>query len=520
MYTTQSLASALSDSVVVYQIQTAGAVSGTASRELILLLNTASEAVNVTDWCIEYSSASDSSGFKKCITTSEAGIQLWLEPGGVVSFASNEFLVENQSFVADVVFTAGMAASGGHLRLFDAQDTEVDRVGWGSAINPETSATIAHNSGEVISRTTDSVVIDTDNNSIDFQSRPVLQSVTSGLFEVEVPVDVCPNIEELQEDVPEGYLLDDDMDCILDVCPNLDELQATIPDDHDLKDGLCVERVYEERVILITEVYPNAPSYDTGNEFIELYNPHGDSIDITGYKIEVGPSFTKHYVIDSLVIPTQSFIALSDSLTGIVLPNASGVALRLRNAAGEIVSQVPQYSELSDDSSWSLYEDTWIVTNQPTRASTNKPYIEPALDEVLGVSTVLAPCPIGKYRNPQTNRCRTIETAVSTLAPCNEDEYRNPETNRCRKISTASSALAPCQEGYERNPETNRCRKIVPLEADTIAELPQVTDVAVEQTGGTFNWPITSASLLGTGGYIAYEWRSELRRKFRFIRFR
>ena len=95
MYTTQSLASALSDSVVVYQIQTAGAVSGTASRELILLLNTASEAVNVTDWCIEYSSASDSSGFKKCITTSEAGIQLWLEPGGVVSFASNEFLVEN-----------------------------------------------------------------------------------------------------------------------------------------------------------------------------------------------------------------------------------------------------------------------------------------------------------------------------------------------------------------------------------------------------------------------------------------
>lgn len=76
-------------------------------------------------------------------------------------------------------------------------------------------------------------------------------------------------------------------------------------------------------------------------------------------------------------------------------------------------------------------------------------------------------CPLGKYRNPETGRCRAIEEAVNSLALCAEGEERNPATNRCRKVVAKTSTLLPCSEGQERNPTTNRCRSI----ASAVAEL-------------------------------------------------
>jgi hypothetical protein len=160
--------------------------------------------------------------------------------------------------------------------------------------------------------------------------------------------------------------------------------------------------------------------------------------------------------------------------------------------------------------------------------------LEAAINEELGVTTLLAPCPEGKFRNPDTNRCKTFETAVSELQPCDEDEYRNPETNRCNKVSpttssltpckpgqernpetnrcrniTSASILAPCPEGQERNPETNRCRKIGVLGATT-DDIPTVSDIAVEPTAGSINWTVIAVAVFGTFGYMIYEWRSEI----------
>lgn len=64
IFTSVKNASAISENLVIYQTQTAGAVSGTASQELVLLYNNGEEQdVNITDWCIKYSSSTDSSGF-------------------------------------------------------------------------------------------------------------------------------------------------------------------------------------------------------------------------------------------------------------------------------------------------------------------------------------------------------------------------------------------------------------------------------------------------------------------------
>jgi hypothetical protein len=347
---------------------------------------------------------------------------------------------------------------------------------------------------------------------------------------------MCPNIDGLQDVVPTEYTKDSVGNCYLDFCPNIAELQIEAPIGYEKQLGseVCTEIALENAVLLITELLANAPSTDTGLEFIEIYNPNNRAIELGGYSLQVGPNYTKQFTITSGKINANEYMVFSDSDSGIVLPNTTGVSLRIVAPAGNIVFETSTYNNAGDSVSWALVEDQWIYTNRPTPKGANLPFLEAALDEEIGVTTLLAPCPIGKFRNPETNRCKAFETALSELQPCDEDEFRNPETNRCRSgvattsslvpcrpdqernpetnrcrnITTASS-LAPCPEGQERNPETNRCRKTSVLGVST-DDIPTITDVAVASTSGSLNWPVIVVALLATFGYIFYEWRSEL----------
>lgn len=503
---------AVSDSVVIYQVQSGAPAS--ASQEIVILINNSINSVNVSDWCVVYSSASNATvRTLGCIDT-PLQTEIWLEPNGIVSFASGEFVIANPGFVPDKTFTAGIAATGGHIRIEDSNSVEIDRVGWGTATFPESTSAIAHSSGKLLSRS--SPFLDTDNNLNDFSSQTLLAPITSGLYELEVIVDVCPNIPDVQTDIPSGYMQDELGDCYRDECLNLDDLQREIPSGYVKILEICNLVPLENSTLLITELLPNVASSDTGKEFIEIYNPNSWQVNLFGYVVQLGPGFIKQFALPNRIIGPNEYIVFSDTESKIALPNSNGVQIRLVSPAGTIVSETPVYNNAPDDSSWSLYEDQWIYSNQPTPNSVNQPYEEPAQDEEVSVTSILAPCPPGKYRNPETNRCRTIETAVSSLSPCNEDEYRNPETNRCRKITT-STVLAACTVGQERNPETNRCRKIATLAATDIA-LTTVEDVQVENTAGQVNWLIILIATLATISYIIYEWRNELSQKLQMLR--
>lgn len=66
--------------------------------------------------------------------------------------------------------------------------------------------------------------------------------------ESEEPTDLCPNIDEVQEQIPEWYELDEEGDCIeieeeaiVDVCTNIDGIQETVPEGQELNnDNECV----------------------------------------------------------------------------------------------------------------------------------------------------------------------------------------------------------------------------------------------------------------------------------------
>lgn len=498
-----------SPSIVLMQVQAASALS--ASDELIVLYNQSSEDIDVTDWCLDYMSASTKTTTElACITPQDNATQLWVESGGLISFASTSFVLANPAFIADFVFNSGMNADSGHVVLKDADERVVDLVGWGQATAPETAPAQAPKKS-VLTRSFDNLVLDTDNNEIDFSLGETLQFIESGIYEVEIIVDVCINIDGLQTSIPDGMLLDENDLCQVDLCPDLDGLQVTAPVGYEKLPGntVCTLIPLEDAVILLTELLPNAPGYDTGNEFIELYNPNSRAIDIAGYHIQVGPSYIKSVSLAKAIIQPKSYIVLSDTQTGITLANATGASLRLVTPAGSVVSQSPGYSNAADDVSWADIEGQWIYTNQITPGSANKPFLEPSVDEVLGITSVLAPCPAGKFRNPATNRCKSSESAVSQLTPCDSDEYRNPETNRCRKLSSTDEGLKPCDAGKERNPETNRCRLIASsLDGD---DLSSIIDIPTEQISGSVNWPVLLAAIGATTGYMLYEWRVEFR---------
>jgi hypothetical protein len=459
--------------------------------------------------------------------------------------STNEFVTAHAAFVPDIIFANTISGTAGHIRLFNASNTEIDRLGYGTAsthpLSPEGTAATAPATGKILQRilTSGSLlnVQDTDNNSTDFGSVSLTILPPSGLSEVVIPVDVCPNIDELQTVLPPGYLLDESGDCQADICANIDGLQLAVPTGYESLDGEnCSLIPPENATLLITELLANAPSFDAGKEFIEIYNPNDRSISLKDYKLELGPSFSKKFTLpNEQSLASHAYISFSDVITGLVLPN-SLASLRLISPAGNVVSTTDTYNQPKENESWALIDDVWQFTNQPTSAAANLPSSVIPDDPTDGDSQAsLEPCGVGKERNPETNRCRTIQVAVAGLTPCKTGQERNPDTNRCRSILAAASDLVPCKAGQERNPETNRCRSVSSQTADLqpcdpgqernpetnrcrkstsaqgqVEGISQVKDVDSGPIAGNMHWMLAGLGVAGAVGYAGFEWRREI----------
>lgn len=538
---------AASSNLVISEVQMGGPGSGTTGQEYIAIYNNSNVEVDVTGWCLQsaiYSKQdfTETSTLKLnlCVDAPNPNTRLILPSKGSFVVASNGFIATQAvGYRADLTFSTEAfsgSSTGGTLRIIDSNGVEIDKVGYGSSMNAEASPAlftpnnIDNRSIQRIGTTTKQ---DTDNNLLDFTQFPITSYKQGSLYEEAVIVDVCPNIPGLDTIAPIGYMQDTDGNCYEDVCDNIASLQKVVPNGY-YRDGIDCKIV----AIKITELLPNVSGSDTDKEFVEIYNPTNFAVDLGGYILQLGPSYSKNFVLPSFLLSPGSYAIFSDTQTTMTMPNTSA-SVKLLTPDSQEVDETASYSDPNDDQSWALFADSWQYTNQPTAQLENTTSIVAGMG--FGETEGLAACPEGKYRNPETNRCRNIESDAG-LKPCAIDQVRNPVTNRCRSIFTSDAGLTPCKAGQTRNPETNRCRsnsaaantlkacaanqernpetnRCRKKAASQIAAA-EVKDVESKLQADRGGWLLAGTAGIGLASYGIAEWREEIAlglRRFRAL---
>ncbi|MDQ3158589.1 MAG: lamin tail domain-containing protein [bacterium] len=456
--------SALSNSVLISQVQTGGIVS--ASEEFVELHNTSNEVINMSGWKLKYISSSGLT--TKTIYDFDKGIN----KQSSILLVTDEYSITTFDF-DDKLLSSGLASTGGHILLVDQNGNEVDRLGWGSSTQPETKPAGVSGKGEAMWRKidADSVLIDTNNNFEDFEVMPSDPSF-GGMIVIEDPT-------------PE---------------------------------------IFTE--LMITELFPNpSAALDSEGEFVELYSPYLAPINLMGYKLQTGENFQYEYVLPNIEI--LDYIAIYSKDSKLVLSNTSSKA-RLLDPSGNVIFETLTYTNVDEDESWALL-DSWQVTNRPTPGQGNEKTIivevpveeEPAREpcpegkfrnpetnrckSLASTTTVLKPCLMDQFRNPLTNRCKSLTSSTASLTPCLPNQIRNPETNRCKKLQSDSSELKPCNEDQERNPETNRCKKVLGVKTNTAEDVKKQTS--------KISWLVMAGMGAGALAFIIWEYRKDIKAK-------
>jgi len=484
-------------------------------QEYVTLFNNSENVVSLDGWVLEYAK------------NPKAGLDAGFCTGADwknfanITVASVSLAGEMSSFGVSEAINMQLNDTGsGSLRLVDRSDPNLavvhDVVGWGEdAPCYEKTRLGVPTSGKSLARfvaCVDSLPIDTNDNANDFT---LLASPVPGKL----------------SGVPKGT-------CI------------TSPIETD-----CDK-------VVISEILPNPSGVDEGREFVEIHNPTAERVSLKGCLMGLVSENKTYAFNENEFLEPNQYRAFYGSVTNLTLPNsAGGEVMLISGNAEEFVFNYP--SDLKDDISWAYIGGEWQETNIPTPGEQNKPFL--TIVEVKSANVdQFEPCPEGKERNPETNRCKNIETSNSlvsckigqernpetnrcrsiiseiasltpckpgqernpetnrcksiinianSLTPCKADQERNPETNRCRKIATDTSSQKPCKEGYERNTETNRCRKIQ-------ATLASATDI---NKNNNSNKGLINYGLLGLAGMIAigygiYEYRNDFRYKISAFR--
>lgn len=410
--------------LLISEVQTGSATS--ASQEFVELHNPTDEPIDLSNQKVQYFSASTANFDPPSRSILMHGV---LAPGAYYLIASNEYLTE----IADDHFSAGLAQAGGHLRITDLENNVFDLVGWGTANSPEGKPAASPNAGESLQRQTDAegYLIDTNNNAIDFKVSdvPTPQSSTGT-----APTDSEPPSDEPAAEQPEE-------ESAPAALPNLLPVQ-------------------------ITELLPNPapPASDSDDEYIELYNPNPEPVDLNGYKLQSGLSYSYSFIFSNQSLPANGYGVFYVSETGLLLANSGGRA-RLLSPNSQILSETAKYEDAVSGESWVYYGGTWQWSTTPTPAEANNLVLPPVATTKAATKTKNLK-PAKKVKAAKSTNRRAKAKTKKTLGASGERDTFTPIEERTTTPLNAGilavvgglSVLYACYE--YRNDLSNRLYQI------------------------------------------------------------
>lgn len=433
--------------LLITEVQAGSTAS--ASEEFIELYNTTNVTLDFSahSWRLELASSSAANWTTPFRTVQLSGT---LPPGqryvAASQFTSGGKSVQYLQAVARTWFSAGVAASAGHVRLLYATDqlladdtcgpadTVVDELEWsapqqdGSAATPSLDGRLplltpkgGMLAGTSIQRLTDPLShlsIDTGVDGTDFAvgTTPSPGADNNMIAAVSPPVSTAPQIP-LPADgcdpnppvVPGGGT--DDTGSTGDEPPlgdnsGGDNQTPTIP---GANQGLAPPQ--------LTELLPNPapPQTDARDEFIELYNPNDATFDLSGYLLEAGTSTVHSYTFPpGSVLAPGSYAAFLSGTTGLSLSNSGG-QVRLRDPLGEVQSETSVYGSAKDGQAWAFTGADWQWTTTPTPGVANILAAPPAAAvKAAKITTTAAPKKAPAPKTAKVPKAKITKTKTKT----------------------------------------------------------------------------------------------------------
>lgn len=193
-----------------------------------------------------------------------------------------------------------------------------------------------------------------------------------GCYTPPPPVDVCPNLDGLQESIPDGYILQEG-NCVLppppvDVCPNLDGAQETLPEGYVLEDGNCV-----------------IPPPPVVNTVCTVIGNGGTSTDLADQWSDIDTRSKGHheYIDGALHIWTDdssSNAKVSEAFnTSFALKDTGALAINATSNSGTIKPGLNLFVNFGSDGTGTLvYEDVygqdlWLTSGSSAAVKANAP---------------------------------------------------------------------------------------------------------------------------------------------------
>ncbi len=373
------------------------APNGGASDELIEIYNNTPSAVDLANWKIEYLSAGGKSW-------SGSKLNGTIDASSLIVLASPTYTISKTAGS----FSFHLSESGGHVRLSSVNGSVIsDLVGYGTASQPlGTAAPKPGDGNELIRSRSGTKFVNSGNNSADFTLNKIFLAETAGSTD-KLIVPNSPTTSQTPEET----------------------ISKTISFDAEIN---------------ISELMPNpaSPATDAKDEFIELFNPNTTPVNLTGYKLQTGSTFSKSYLLKQVTIAPDSFLVFYSKDTKLTLANGSGHA-RLIAPDGSVKSVAADYQNAPSGQAWIYYGNNWQWSTTPTPLKSNILTLpQPKAAEGAKLQTILQPKAIKKtaVKAPKTSKIvkPTMPKTASNLKLPNSAVSQLNKANNVHPLLLAS----------------------------------------------------------------------------------